>query len=57
MTIDALASTYWIPPIKYYIEHVNMPLDRTKAALLKKRASEYTVVGGILYKRGLYILF
>lgn len=32
-----------------------MPLDRVEAMLMKKRASRCTELGGILYKRVIYI--
>lgn len=53
MNVGVPTFTSWITPIKNYIEQGNLPLDHADALLVKKRASGYIVVRGILYKRGL----
>lgn len=54
MNIYEPTSLSWITLIKKYIEHENLPPDPSKATLVKKGASEYTIVQGTMYKRGLF---
>lgn len=52
--VDVVAPPSWMTPIREYIETGYLPSDPSEATMLKRRASEYTLVEGSSYKIGLY---
>ena len=42
----------WMDPIRAYIRDGILPEDKRKARILKCRAARYTLLDGILYRRG-----
>jgi ribonuclease HI len=51
-TTTSAEVTAWTHPIQQYLLQGTLPLDQIKAQSLRTRAARYTMVGGILYKRG-----
>ncbi len=46
--------TLWMTPIVSYLQDGTLPTNLQEAGKLKVRASQFTLIQGILYKRGFF---
>ena len=51
LTTEIQADYSWISPISSYLRNWIMPEDRSEAVKVKARATKYTLINNILYKR------
>lgn len=49
--------TLWMTPIVSYLQDGTLPTNLQEAEKLKVRASQFTLIQGILYKRGFFLAY
>ena len=51
-TLSIQGNTSWMTPILSYLKDKQLPLDLDEARKIKKRATRFTILNDVLYKRG-----